>query len=263
MTDIPLSRFGSTGVFVKEIERRLLDREIDLAVHSLKDVPAEETPALWLAAFPERADPRDVIIARDDRRFTALPAGARIGTSSARRRAQLRAWRPDLDFRDDLRGNVDTRIRKLRDSAYEAIVLAAAGLHRLGRTGEISEYLPVDRCLPDVGQGILAVQCRAADAEVLALLEDLDDPAVRAMALAERAVLVAAQGGCKVPLAAHAQLDGASLRLTALVATLDGSQIIRASQTGPRDRPIALGESLWTELARRGGRALLDEARGG
>ncbi len=236
---------------------------IDLAVHSLKDVPPEETPGLILAAFPERADPRDALISRDGKRFLELPSGARVGTSSARRRAQLRAHRPDLRYLDNLRGNVDTRLRKLAQGDYDAIVLAAAGLERLGRASEISDYLPIDLCLPDAGQGILAVQVRATDAEAIRVVSSIDAPAVRAEALAERAVLRAFGGGCKVPVAAHARLDGSTIHLAALVATPDGSRIVRASLSGPADAPEALGTALWHRLVTGGAEALLHEVSSG
>ncbi len=263
VVDVPLSQFGTTGVFVKEIDRLLLDGAIDLAVHSLKDVPPEETPGLVLAAFPERADPRDALVSRDGTRFVELPSGARVGTSSIRRRAQLRAHRPDLRYLDNLRGNVDTRLRKLAQGDYDAIVLAAAGLERLGRANEISDYLPVDLCLPDAGQGILAVQVRESDAIALELISRIDNPIVRAEALAERAVLRAFGGGCKVPVAAHARLAGSTIHLDGLVATPDGSRIVRASLDGPAAAPEALGAALWRRLAASGGEALLSEVSGG
>ncbi len=263
VVDVPLSQFGSTGVFVKEIDRLLLDGAIDLAVHSLKDVPPEETPGLVLAAFPERADPRDALVSRDGTRFVELPSGARVGTSSIRRRAQLRAHRPDLRYLDNLRGNVDTRLRKLAQGDYDAIVLAAAGLERLGRANEISDYLPVDLCLPDAGQGILAVQVRESDAIALELISRIDNPIVRAEALAERAVLRAFGGGCKVPVAAYAHHDGSTIHLEALIAAPDGSRIIRAGLSGPADAPEALGAALWRRLVTNGAEALLNEVSSG
>ena len=260
---MPLKELGNTGVFVKEIEAALLSGAVDLAVHSLKDVPSEEHPDLVLAAFPERADPRDVIVSRNGEPFATLPRGARVGTSSARRQAQLRACRPDLDYRDDLRGNVDTRVRKLRDGQYDAIVLAAAGLHRLGRADEIAEYLPIEICLPDAGQGILAVQTRRGDAPVNQLVAALDDPAVRTMALAERAVLLASGGGCRVPVAAHARFvpdEPDTLIIDGMVARADGSEVLRSQIQGSARTPEALGQRLWESLAARGGRVLLNEA---
>ncbi|HVC32464.1 MAG TPA: hydroxymethylbilane synthase [Chloroflexota bacterium] len=263
VVDVPLSQFGSTGVFVKEIDRLLLDGAIDIAVHSLKDVPPDETPGLVLAAFPERADPRDALVSRDGTRFVDLPPGARVGTSSVRRRAQLRAKRPDLRYLDNLRGNVDTRLRKLAQGDYDAIVLAAAGLERLGRAGEIADYLPTELCLPDAGQGILAVQVRQSDAEAVDAVSRLDDPAVRVQALAERAVLRAFGGGCKVPVAAYARLAGPVLHLEALVATEDGARIVRRSIDGLAAAPEALGRALWDRLVAGGAAALLGEVASG
>ncbi len=260
LVDVPLHAFGTTGVFVREIDRLLIAREIDLAVHSLKDVPPDEAPGVVLAAFPERTDPRDVLVSREGRGFFDLPSGARVGTSSRRRQAQLRARRPDLDYRDDLRGNVDTRLRKLHDGQYDAIVLAAAGLHRLGRADEIAEYLPLELCLPDAGQGILAVATRRDDPAVVDLVARLDNPAVRTMALAERAVVQASGGGCKVPVAAYAEFVGSQLRLRGLVARPDGSRVVTASLTGPPTDPIVLGRALWDRLVAAGADSLLAEA---
>lgn len=262
VTNVPLAQFGNVGVFVKEIEAALLGGQVDLAVHSLKDVPSQEAEGLVLAAFPEREDPRDVLLSSYGETFVNLAPGARLGTSSARRRAQLRARRPDLDYRDDLRGNVDTRIRKLREGQYDAIVLAAAGLHRLGRGAEIAEYLPVELCLPDAGQGILAVQTRADDPDVERAVAALDDPKVRAIALAEREVLKASGGGCRVPVAAHARYrddNCAILIVDALVARADGSEILRAQAEGPGEAAREIGQRLWANLAARGGKELLDE----
>jgi hydroxymethylbilane synthase len=261
--DVPLREFGNTGIFVKEIDRLLLDGAIDLAVHSLKDVPPDEPPELVLAAFPEREDPRDAIVSRNGETFAALPPGARVGTSSTRRQAQLRAIRSDLIFRDDLRGNVDTRIHKLRQGQYDAIVLAAAGLDRLGRSAEISERLAVEVCLPDAGQGILAVQTRADHHGVQEMVATIDDPAVRAVALAERSLLDAFGGGCKVPVAAYAELRGPELDLRGLVATVDGSRIVRARRRGSIDRPVELGQALWQELMAAGAGEILNVASRG
>lgn len=250
--DVPLNQFGTTGVFSREIERQLVDGAIDLAVHSLKDVPPGDAPGTVLAAFPERLDPRDVLVSVDGRRLDQLRPEDRVGTSSTRRLAQLRAYRPDLTFVEDLRGNVDTRLRKLFEGRYDSIVLAAAGLIRLGREEVISEYLPTSVCLPDAGQGILAVQARQDDSFVRGLAASIDDPAARAAAYAERAVLSAFGGGCKVPVAALARIDRVTIHLEALVATPDGSRVIRDQLAGPLDRPAELGHALWQRLAERG-----------
>ena len=263
VVDIPLSQFGSTGVFVKELDRLLLDKAIDIAIHSLKDVPPEDVPGLRLTAFPERADPRDALVSRDNHRFADLPPGSRIGTSSVRRRAQLRAQRPDLQYLENLRGNVDTRLRKLAQGDYEAIILAAAGLQRLGRANEISEYLPVDVCLPDAGQGTLTVQTRADDLDAVAIVSSIDDPSTRAMAEAERSMLRAFGGGCKVPVAAYASFVGNTLHLDGLVATPDGTRIIRASGNGRTDAPEQLGQAVWKKLVVAGAFDVLGEVPSG
>jgi hydroxymethylbilane synthase len=257
VADLPLDRFGRTGVFVRDLSDLLRQGKIDLAVHSLKDVPPDEDDDLVLAAFPEREDPRDVIVSSNGAKLMDLPNGARIGTSSVRRRALLGAIRPDLDYRDDLRGNVDTRIRKLRDGQYEAIVLAAAGLIRLGRPAEISEYLPVDVCLPDAGQGMLVVQARRADHEVVDLVSAIDDTTVRACATGERSLIRAFGGGCSVPVAAFAQCDGVSLDLRGLVAAPDGSRVVRARSVGPVEAPETLGRDLWQKLVASGAHEVL------
>jgi hydroxymethylbilane synthase len=253
----PLHEFPTTGIFVRDIGAQLLTGAIDLAVHSLKDVPPGEIGGLVLAAFPERADPRDIIVSRDGSRFADIPPAARVGTSSTRRRAQLSAIRPDLTYCDDLRGNVDTRVRKLREGKYDAIVLAAAGLDRLGRSDDISEYLSTEICLPDAGQGTLVVQARSDDTEVLELVSRIDNPIVRATALAERAVLEAFGGGCKVPVAAYATVESDVLWLEGLVAATDGTKIVRAALNGPIDQPVELGRRLWSLLEQQGAAELL------
>ncbi|HJZ47948.1 MAG TPA: hydroxymethylbilane synthase, partial [Roseiflexaceae bacterium] len=199
--DRPLSAIGDKGLFVTEIEDALREGRIDLAVHSAKDLPSELPGDMALAAFPTRADPRDALIARNGLRLSSLPDGAYVGTSSLRRACQLRHLRPDLRI-GDLRGNVDTRLRKLHEGQYDAIVLAAAGLERLGRAGEISEYLDPGVMLPAVSQGILAIEIRAGDEATAALVAPLDDPAARVAARAERAFLARIGGGCQVPIGA-------------------------------------------------------------
>lgn len=263
VVDVPLNQFGATGVFVKEIDRLLVEGVIDLAVHSLKDVPPDETPGTLLAAFPERADPRDVLVSRDGRRLDQLHQGDRVGTSSTRRLAQLRAFRPDLTYVEDLRGNVDTRLRKVFAGEYDAIILAAAGLARLGREDAITEYLSIDVCLPDAGQGTLAVQTRSEDRDVTGLVAALDDPRVRAAAIAERSVLRSFGGGCKIPVAAYAEVEDESLLLRGLVAAPNGSRVIREKLTGPLSDPVALGQALWGQLTTRGAEKIVGgEGRG-
>jgi hydroxymethylbilane synthase len=254
--DRPLSAIGDKGLFVTEIEDALREGRIDLAVHSAKDLPSELPADMALAAFPPRADARDALIARDRMRLADLPAGAHVGTSSLRRACQLRHLRPGLRI-GDLRGNVDTRLRKLYEGQYDAIVLAAAGLERLGRAGEISERLEPAVMLPAVSQGILGIEIRAGDADTAALLAALDDPAARAAALAERAFLARIGGGCQVPIGAYAQLTADTLTLAGLIGARDG-RVVRGQLDGPANDPAALGARLADDLLDRGGRALLE-----
>ncbi|MBK9712836.1 MAG: hydroxymethylbilane synthase [Kouleothrix sp.] len=253
--DRPLSAIGDKGLFVTEIEDALRAGRIDLAVHSAKDLPSELPPDMALAAFPPRADPRDALIARDGLRLADLPAGACVGTSSMRRTCQLRHARPDLRI-EDLRGNVDTRLRKLREGQYDAIVLAAAGLERLGLADQVSEYLDPTLMLPAVSQGILGIEVRAADTAVAALLAPLDDPLARVAATAERAFLARIGGGCQVPVAAYARLVGGALELAGMIGSRDG-RLVRGEIAGPADDPASLGAQLAERLLDDGGRELL------
>jgi hydroxymethylbilane synthase len=255
--DRPLSAIGDKGLFVTEIEDAMRAGRIDLAVHSAKDLPSELPPDMLLAAFPPRADARDALIARDHMRLADLPDGAHVGTSSMRRACQLRHLRPDLRI-GDLRGNVDTRLRKLHEGQYDAIVLAAAGLERLGWAGEICEYLDPSVMLPAVSQGILGIEIRADDQATAALLAALDDPAARVAATAERAFLARIGGGCQVPIGAYAQLVGTTLTLTGLIGARDG-RLVRGELSGPANDSAAIGAQLADQLLGRGGRALLGE----
>lgn len=270
--DVALSAVGDKGLFVKEIEAALLAREVDLAVHSCKDMPSLVPEGLVLAAFPPRVDPRDALVfpRHDDRRWSAdgadplaaLPHGARVGTSSLRRACQVRALRPDLHVLD-VRGNVDTRLRKLDEGQYDAIMLAAAGLGRLGLHARISLPLPPEVMLPAVSQGTLAIEARADDAETLRLLAVLDDPATRVATLAERAFLRRLEGGCQVPIAAYATLDAAGVMLRGLVGSLDGGLIIRGERLGSIADPAEVGMALAEELLRRGATDILAERLAG
>jgi hydroxymethylbilane synthase len=226
--DVTLSKVGGKGLFVTEIEQVLLRGEADFAVHSLKDVPAELASGLALTAIPKREDPRDVLISRSGRRFAELPPRAVVGTSSLRRAAQLKACRKDLTI-ESVRGNIDTRLRKLDEENFDAIVLAAAGLHRMDWGDRITEYLSPDVCLPAVGQGILGIESRADDDRVNSLLSALHDPLTAKAAAAERALLRELNGGCQVPIAGYAELqaDGA-VWLRGMVATPDGETVLRA-----------------------------------
>lgn len=255
--DRPLSAIGGKGLFVTEFEQALRAGRIDMAVHSAKDLPAELPPDMALPALPARASPLDALVARAGLRLAELPAGARVGTGSLRRACQLRAQRPDLRVAD-LRGNVDTRLRKLRAGEYDAIVLAAAGLQRLGLAHEASELLPLEVMLPAAGQGALAIEARAGDAATAALLAPLDDRPTRLAVLAERAFLAQIGGGCHVPVAAYAELAGDTLQLRGLIGARAG-QAVRGAHRGPADDPAGLGRALASALLAAGGRALLRE----
>jgi hydroxymethylbilane synthase len=251
--DRRLETVGGKGAFLKEIEEALLAREVDLAVHSLKDVPTELPAGLHLVAMLERADPRDVLLSAGPG-LRQLPAGSRIGTTSLRRRAQVRALRPDLVV-EDLRGNVDTRIRKLREGLFDAILLARAGLVRLGREGEATEVLEPDVLLPAPGQGAIALECRMGDEQTAAAIAPLHhEPTARAVG-AERAFLAALHGGCNVPLGAHAVMADGALWLRGLVAREDGSAVVRGERRGAD--PAAVGLALADDLLARGAGELL------
>jgi hydroxymethylbilane synthase len=248
VADRPLSQFGDKGVFVRAIEHVLLDGEVDLAVHSLKDVPSDHTVSgLVLAAFSPRADPRDALVSRDGQLLAELPSGSTVGTSSPRRRMQLLAARPDLVARD-IRGNVDTRLRKVRAGEYDAVVLAAAGLERLGLQYEISEYLPIPEWLPDAGQGIMVVQGRVDD-PATRLAAAIDFQASRQAAAAERAVARALDADCHSPIGALAQIDGDTLSLNAVAARDDLGGLTRDHAEGPLDRAEAIGLAVGKRLA--------------
>jgi hydroxymethylbilane synthase len=247
--DRRLESIGGKGAFLKEIEEAMLAGQVDLAVHSLKDVPTALPPGLELCAQLERADPRDALLSNSGKRLESLPAGARVGTTSLRRSSQVKAMRPDLHV-DDLRGNVDTRIRRLRERHYDAILLAMAGLVRLGRTGEVTQVLDPDVFVPAPGQGAIALECRQGDEGVRAAVAPLHhEPTARAVT-AERSMLAALEGGCNVPLGAHAAHAGAGLRLRAFVARADGSAILRGEDTG--EDPEALGRRVAADLLARG-----------
>ncbi|HYQ04318.1 MAG TPA: hydroxymethylbilane synthase [Polyangiaceae bacterium] len=249
--DRALSEIGGKGLFIKEIEEALLDGRADFAVHSSKDVPPELAPSLIVECFPEREDARDVLISGSGANFDALPQGATIGTSSLRRRIQLSALRPDLRF-SILRGNVDTRIRKCRAGEVEAIVLARAGMVRLGIENEASEVLSAERSLPAVGQGALAVEQRAGDQDVSALLGAVSHPETKIAVLAERGVMRAVEGNCQTPVAAYALREGSEIWLRALLAEPDGSNLrknaVRAPWPSSDAEATALGERLGRTL---------------
>ena len=254
--DVPLAQIGGKGLFTKEIEEDLLSGEVDLAVHSLKDMPTVLPEGLCLTAITERANVGDAFVSNDYACFEELPLGAVVGTSSLRRKAQLLAARPDLTIRD-LRGNVDTRLRKLDEGLYDAVILAAAGLERLGHGDRIKAIIPSDVCLPAVGQGALAIECRTDDAEVRQMLDFLNDqPTVYATA-AERAFLGLLEGGCQVPIGVHADVKGEQIKIEAIIAALDGSTVLRDTIEGAAVDAVALGQELGKKMLANGGQKIL------
>lgn len=261
IVDVPLAKIGGKGLFVKEIEEALLNEEIDLAVHSMKDVPTMLPEPLEIVCVPPREDPRDALISRQGVLLDQLPPGARIGTSSLRRQSQLLHYRSDLRI-EMLRGNVETRLRKLKQGQYDAIVLAAAGLRRMGWTEEITEYLSVDVSLPAIGQGALAIEARRDDAYLRDILAQLDDSTTRTTVTAERALLDRLQGGCQVPIAAHATIEGEQLRLAGLVCSPDGATLIRDHLSGSRADAYRLGVELANRLLAAGADVILKEVYG-
>ena len=257
ITDVPLAKVGTKGLFTKEIEEALLDGRADLAVHSLKDLPTELPAGLVLAAVPEREDPRDAVVGK---KLADLPAGAKVGTSSLRRAAQLRKLRPDVAI-ESVRGNLDTRIRKLDEWQYDAIVLAAAGLKRLGWADRIAEILDAERMCPAVGQGALAIETRASGAGLDAC-RALDHAPTHAAVLAERGVLGALGGGCQVPIGAYATVADSKVRVQAIVASPDGDKLIRGEDSGPAADAAAIGARLGAELLRQGAARILEAVYG-
>jgi hydroxymethylbilane synthase len=253
ITDVPLAKVGTKGLFTKEIEEALLDGRADLAVHSLKDLPTELPTGLVLAAVPPREDPRDAVVGK---RLADLPKGAHVGTSSLRRSAQLRKLRPDLVV-ESVRGNLDTRLRKLDEGQYDAILLAAAGLKRLGWADRIAEILPPELMCSAVGQGALAIETRASGAGFHAC-RALDHAATHAAVTAERGVLATLGGGCQVPIGAYARIENGRLYLTGVVASPDGSEIIRAQSEGAIDEAEDIGKALGRDLLNDGARRILD-----
>jgi hydroxymethylbilane synthase len=227
----PLPEIGGKGLFTQELEAELLTGQVQAAVHSLKDLPVENPPGLTIGAVPLRADASDVLVSKGDYTLDSLPEGAAVGTSSLRRRAQLLANRADLQIRP-LRGNVDTRVRKARNGQYDAIVLAAAGVTRLGLEAHVSQWLPLEKMLPAPGQGALAVQCSSEDQETLGILVAIDDEATRKATLAERAFLTYLGGGCSLPVGAYAEVAGEDIELQGVVVSLDGKNVIRCRGWG-------------------------------
>lgn len=259
--DVPLAKVGGKGLFVKEIEDALLDGSVDMAVHSMKDVPVVLPVGLEISIIPRREDARDALLSRDGKDLYGLPPGARIGTSSLRRTAQLKQWRSDLDVRN-LRGNLETRWRKLQEGEYDAIVLAAAGLHRMGWQDRITMYLGPPAFVPAIGQGALGLEMRSEDKAVRRLLTPLHHMETALAVEAERSLLKELEGGCQVPIGGHARFREGLLELTGLVASLDGREIFRITRTAPAEEATELGQRVAWDLLQVGARRILDEIYG-
>ena len=259
--DVPLAKVGGKGLFVKELEDALLDGRADLAVHSMKDVPTDLPAGLHLGVVTERENPRDAFISNSVNNVIELPEGATVGTSSLRRKSQLAALRPDLVI-EDLRGNVDTRLRKLDEGQYAAIILAAAGLNRLGKSDRITSLFDPVQMLPAIGQGALGLELRENDTELLEGLDFLNHPPTAVAVAAERAFLLHLEGGCQVPIGAYATADASQVTLTGLIASIDGKEILKEEVSGPADKAAELGTGLAEKLLDMGGRRILDEVYG-
>ena len=262
MLHSPLARLGGKGLFVKELERAMLDGEADIAVHSMKDVPAQFPEGLGLAVICERGDPSDALVSNDYGSLADLPQEAVVGTSSLRRQCQLKCLRPDLRLAD-LRGNVGTRLGKLDEGQYDAIILASAGLMRLQLEQRIRARLDIADCLPAAGQGAIGVECRAGDETTRDLLACLHHDQTAARVAAEREVTLALDGGCELPIAAHARLDEGNLHLQALVGRADGSEIVRSERSGPAANPRELGRDVAAELLECGADRIIAALRDG
>ncbi len=259
--DRPLADIGGKGLFIKELEVALAEQRADIAVHSMKDVPGDLPPGMVLSAMLTRVDARDAFISKRFPDLAALPAGARIGTSSLRRQSQLRHIRSDIEI-VPLRGNVDTRLRKLDDGEYDAIILASAGLIRLGLGDRITQLLPIEHSLPAVGQGIIGIECRSDDAASLEYVRVLNDATAQTCIAAERAFARRLEGSCQSPIAGYAELSGASIKLQGLIASIDGRQVFRDSILGPPADAAALGRALAERMLFAGADQLLRELRG-
>ena len=256
--DTPLAKVGGKGLFVKELETGMLEGRADIAVHSMKDVPVEFPTGLRLAVICEREDPRDAFVSNNFATLDELPQGARLGTSSLRRQSQIAALRPDLKI-IDLRGNVNTRLKKLDEGEYDAIILAAAGLKRLEFEARITQYIDTDVCLPAIGQGAVGIECRSDDARVLNLIAPLNDNKTQIRVTAERAMNERLQGGCQVPIAGYAEFEKGLIMMRGLVGQVDGKKIIRGDIAGPADNAEELGIVLAEDLLSRGADKILNE----
>ena len=256
--DTPLAKVGGKGLFVKELEVGMLEGRADIAVHSMKDVPVDFPPGLHLAAICEREDPRDAFVSNNYSSLDDLPQGARLGTSSLRRQSQIAAFRPDLKI-IDLRGNVNTRLKKLDNDEYDAIILAAAGLKRLEFEDRITQFIGTEICLPAIGQGAVGIECRIDDARVHNLIAPLNDNKTQIRVTAERAMNERLQGGCQVPIAGYAEFEKGLIMLRGLVGQVDGKKIIRGDIAGPADSAQELGIVLAEDLLSRGADKILNE----
>ena len=259
--DVPLAKVGGKGLFVKELEDALLDGRADPAVHSMKDVPTDLPGGLHLGVVTERENPRDAFVSNKYSNVLELPQGATVGTSSLRRKSQLAAMRPDLMI-EDLRGNVDTRLRKLDEGMYDAIILASAGLNRLGKSDRITSLIEPVHMLPAIGQGALGIELRVVDAELLEGLDFLNHVPTAIAVTAERAFLLRLEGGCQVPIGAYATAEGNKVTLTGLIASVDGKEILKEHSTGPAEKAAEMGTELAEKLLGLGGRQILDEVYG-
>ena len=258
--DQPLAKIGGKGLFLKELERALLKGEADIAVHSMKDVPVEQVPGLEVEVMLERANPFDALLGREGQRLSELPAGACVGTSSLRRQCQLKSLRPDLSVAD-LRGNVNTRVRKLQEGEYDAIILACAGLERLGMEQLITDTLSPPSWLPAATQGTIGIQCRTGDIAVIERVEPLKNPDAVLRTRAERTVATALQGSCQVPLAVYAELNDGDMSISALVGMPDGSRVLRSDRSGPATEVDALSSAVADELLRQGADKIIASLR--
>ena len=258
--DVSLAKIGDKGLFTKELEDGLLSGEMDFAVHSLKDIPTVLPEGLQLSAMLTRHNPADVLISEKYDSFDALPQGAKVGTSSLRRKAQLLNKRPDLNIQD-LRGNVNTRMRKLKEENFDGIILAAAGVERMESKESITEELAYDLCLPAVSQGVIAVETRSDDPEIIALVQLIHDKESEICVNAERALLRALEGGCQIPIAGHAHIEGDTVVLDGLVGSIDGKTIIRDQMRGPIELAEEIGKQLAKVLSDKGGKEILEQIR--
>jgi hydroxymethylbilane synthase len=262
MQQAPVGQIGGKGIFIKELEEALLEETVDLAVHSVKDIPTDTPSRLHFPAVCRRDDVRDCLVSHPGMTLANLKQGARVGTSSLRRQAQLRHHRPDLDMRD-LRGNVDTRLRKVDSGEYDAIVVSKAGLDRLGLSQKITETLSTEISLPAVGQGAIAIQSRLKDQEAAEILEKLDDAETRTVIIAERALMAALHGGCQVPLGAWARMERGELVMDAVVCSVDGLQYVRQRATAPPEQAAELGQRMAQMLVEGGAGNILEEVSRG